>query len=115
MLELLPLLAAAVIASPPVTATANLPLRLEVHQAAGKNVIEVVGESPVACSASYRLQVSDTRGGNRSVTAGTATIAPGVRHTFATVALGPESNSVAKLDVSPCGGAPYQQAWPNGR
>ena len=113
MFDMLPVLVlSAVLAGP--AALPAMPLKLEVATSDGMSVIKIVGESAVACSASYQLQVSDNRGGNRSTTAGNVKLQPGVRQTLATVALGPESarSTIAKLDVQPCGGAAYQQAWP---
>jgi hypothetical protein len=90
-----------------------VPLKLEVSTTGGTSIIRLIGESPVACTASYRLEVTDSRGGNRSVSGGKATIAPGQRQTLATVTLGPDSarTTTAKLEVQPCGGASYEQAW----
>jgi hypothetical protein len=113
MFDLLPVLVLSAALAAPVPSAA-MPLKLEVSTSGGTSVIRIVGESPVACSATYKLQVSDNGGGNQSTTAGNATLAPGVRQTLATVALGADSarTTVARLDVQPCGGAAYQQAWP---
>lgn len=86
------------------------PIRLEVEVRADRNVVHVVGESPTACSATYALEVSDPRGGNRSTTRGKANLAPGKRQMLATVATGP-GKLAARLDVEPCGGPPYEQSW----
>lgn len=94
-------------------AGSSMPLRLEVTTTGPTHVIEVVGESTVPCAASYKLEVRDNGGGNRSVTAGTAAISPGKPQTVATVRLGPKSSedTVAKLEVRPCGGVNYEQSW----
>jgi hypothetical protein len=104
------LLAGLAAAIPPPAAA---PLRLEVDTSGKTTVVTILGESLIACTASYRLEVSDARSGNRSVTAGSATLQPGVRQTVAKVALGPDSarTTLARLHVEPCGGKIYEQAW----
>ena len=95
-----------------VAATGAMPLRLQVSTAAGKSMIQVVGDSATACTASYRLEVKDKTGSNHSVTGGRANLMPGIRQTLASVTLGPNSTAVATLDVQPADGAAYQQVWP---
>lgn len=93
----------------------SIPLTLQVRTDAGVKVIEVVGESAVACSATYRLEVTDGLGRNRSVTAGSAQMIGGARQIIATVKLNSNAaaSTVASLEVKPCNGPPYKQSWPN--
>jgi hypothetical protein len=113
MIDFLPALMLSSAVAAAIPAAAMTPLKLEVSTSGGASVIRIIGESPVACSASYQLEVRDAQHGNRSVTGGNATLTPGIRQTVATVALGAGSagTTVATLDVKPCGGKPYQQAW----
>ena len=90
------------------------PIRLEVRALGDKRVIEVIGESAVPCTATYRLEVAESPGGNSSTTSGGGTIKPGSRQTLASVTIGGQAASqvTAKLEVQPSGGAPYHQVWP---
>jgi hypothetical protein len=69
--------------------------------------LKVVGESDVALSAAYSLEVSG--GGNRSLQRGQATLRPGVSATLVTLTLGSGKDWAATLRVSPDGGQPYQR------
>lgn len=112
--EIFPTLLAAIAVVAPAATPPSAPLRLEVENVSGRNVLKLVGESPVACSVSYELGVSDTEGGNRSVNRGTASIVPGVRRTFATVTVRSQASSKisARLLVRSCKGETYEQHWP---
>jgi hypothetical protein len=111
MLEIIPVLAlsSAIVAASP----AEMPLKLLVNTNGGASVIRIVGESPHACTASYRLEVTDAGGGNRSVTSGNTMLKPGIKQTLATVAVGSDSvkTTVATLHVHLCNGNSYEEAW----
>lgn len=88
------------------------PLRMHIEQSGDFEIVRVKGESTVACSASYELEVkSGPGGGNRSRQSGTATLHPGKPVTVATVRFLAAGNSgwEASLSVRPCNGPPYQE------
>ena len=91
------------------------PVRLQTEPVAGTELLSVVGESHVACSARYRLEVTAGAAGsaNRSIQSGVAQLQPGRRVTLVNLRLaGQGSPKVsAILTVEPCGGQPYQQIW----
>ena len=114
MFDVLPVLMLSAALAAPVPSAA-MPLKLEVSTNGGTSVISIIGESPVACSASYKLQVSDKRGGNQSTTAGNATLAPGVRQTLATVAVGAELRRARPLPGWTCSRAAAHPTSRRGR
>jgi hypothetical protein len=91
------------------------PLRLEVSEAAGQVIMCVVGESPVAVSASYELEVQGGAGAsrNRSVQRGTAILRPQQPVTVATVKVGSSASEwlAVRLHVSPSSGTAYDLVW----
>ena len=91
------------------------PIRLETGPVAGAELLSVIGESPVACSARYRLEVTAGTAGsaNRSVQSGVAQLQPRRRVTLVNLRLaGQGSRQVsAILNVESCGGQAYQQIW----
>lgn len=90
------------------------PVRLEVSNQGESSTIRVVAESPVACSASYALEVSGGAGSNKSVNRGTLTVQPSKKLTVVSVKLGGQTpdDVNARLIVTPSIGEPYQQVWP---
>jgi opacity protein-like surface antigen len=88
------------------------PITLHVERQGDVHVLRVVADSPVACTATYRLEVAAAGGGNRSVNRGTVTIQPSKPQTLATVTLGGPAPPSARLEVDPCGAASYEQVWP---
>ena len=91
------------------------PVRFETGPVVGVELISVVGESPVACSARYRLEVTAGAAGSasRSVQSGVAQLEPGRRVTLVNLRLAGQGipKVSAILTVEPCSGKPYQQIW----
>ncbi len=100
--------AAAMTAAP---ASEPVPVRLAVEPAGEGVRLTVIGESDVAMTARYSLEVVASEGGNRSVQRGEARLRPGATATLATVTLGHAGRGwSAMLKVSPEGGAPYERS-----
>jgi hypothetical protein len=91
------------------------PLRLEVEQEGNAGIVRLIGDSPVACSASYELEVGNSggAGGNRSIHRGVARLQPGRPTTLVSVKFGTgdQRGWLARLSVQPCSGPDYQQIW----
>lgn len=87
------------------------PLRLVADQVDAGVRLQVIGSSPVACDASYKLQVVGGAGGNRSVQSGKARLAPGKQVVIATTTLGNRASEQwsATLSVDACDGKRYEQ------
>ena len=88
------------------------PISLDVERQGDVHVLRVLANSPVACTATYRLEVAAAAGGNRSVNRSTVTIQPSKPQTLATVTLGGSAAPSARLEVDPYGAASYEQVWP---
>lgn len=89
------------------------PVRLEVESKPDASIVRVIARGSATCTATYELAVTASGGGNRSVNRGTVKLPSRGEVTVATVKVGrnPGSATKATLDVTPCGGTPYQQVW----
>jgi hypothetical protein len=112
MLDLVSGAIAVVIGAPAQPAGPTQPITLHVERRGDVHVLRVVADSPVACTATYRLEVAAAGGGNRSVNRGTVAIQASKPQTLATVTLGGSAAPSARLEVEPCGSANYEQVWP---
>ena len=93
--------------------TAAPPIRLEVESRGDANIVRVIADGGPECAATYELAVTGNGGSNRSVNRGTIRLPSRGPVTVATVKVsrGANAATTATLDVSPCGGKPYQQVW----
>ena len=104
----LAVLAAAMTGAP---ASEAVPIRLAAEPVGEGVRLSVIGDSDVAMTARYSLEVVASEGGNRSVQRGEAHLQPGRAATLATVTLGQAGRGwSAILKVSPEGGAPYERS-----
>ncbi|RIX29332.1 curli-like amyloid fiber formation chaperone CsgH [Sphingomonas edaphi] len=93
------------------TTAATQPLRLHVEPVEGGIRLEVIGISPIACTARYELEVTGNAGGNRSSQRGTANLLPDRQVLLAstTIGAGPGSDWNAVLRVQGCGDLNYEE------
>ncbi|PWG01909.1 curli-like amyloid fiber formation chaperone CsgH [Sphingosinicella humi] len=92
-------------------ASEAVPIRLAAEPVGEGVRLTVIGDSDVAMTARYSLEVVASEGGNRSVQRGEAHLQPGRAATLATVTLGQADRGwSAILKVSPEGGAAYERS-----
>lgn len=87
------------------------PLRLASTPVDGGVRLRIVGLSPIACNASYELEVISQAGGNRSVQRGAAQLQPGDEVVLATATLGGNGAASwsATLRVDSCDGRHFEE------